>query len=210
MSQLRRLVLVRHGEPEGAAGERLVGSGDPALSAAGRVEMQRARAALAGQVVDLVVTTPLRRAFQSAAVLTGGAPVRLEPDLREIHFGRWEGRDRAQIEAADPVLYKQWRELAPDFEFPGGEPRAAFRARVQRGLDRVLHTRAAIGGLVVAHKGVIRVILETLTSEAPERDWPRFGEAVILTRNDDGTWKRGGHSSNPPGVETAAPVAVAR
>ncbi len=211
MSQLRRLVLVRHGEPEGAAGERLVGSGDPALSAAGREEMHRARAALAGQVVDLVVTSPLRRAFQSAAVLTGGAMVRLEPDFREIHFGRWEGRERAQIEAADPILYKQWRELAPDFEYPGGEPRAAFKARVQRGLDRVLHTRAAIGGLLVIHKGVIRAIVEALTGEAPpDRDRPHFGDALILSRGDDGAWKRGGHSSNPPGIETAAPVAVAR
>ena len=208
MSQLRRLVLVRHGEPEGAAGERLVGSGDPALSAAGRSEMLRTRAALVGQVVDLVVTTPLRRAFQSAAVLTGGATVRLEPDLREIHFGRWEGRERAQIEAADPILYKQWRDLAPDFEFPGGEPRAAFRARVQRGLDRVLHTRAAIGALVVVHKGVIRVIVDLLTGSQLDRDQPAFGEVVILTRNNSGSWERGAHSSNPPNIPVAAPVAV--
>ena len=210
MSQLRRLVLVRHGESEGSAGERLVGSGDPALSPAGRDQMRRARAALAAQVVDLVVTSPLRRAFQSATVLMGGAQLRLEPDFREIHFGRWEGRERAQIEAADPILYKQWRELAPDFEFPGGEPRALFKARVLRGLDRVLHTRAAIGALVVVHKGVIRVIVDTLTGSQLDRDDPVFGEAVILTRNSDGTWKRGAHSSNPPGIEVAAPVAVAR
>ena len=211
MSQLRRLVLVRHGEPEGASGERLVGSGDPTLSAAGRQQMHRARAALAGQVVDLVVASPLRRAFQSAAVLTGGAPVRLEPDFREIHFGRWEGRERAQIEAGDPILYKQWRELAPDFEFPGGEPRALFKARVQRGLDRVLHTHAAIGALVVAHKGVIRVITESLTgSKLEDRDAPHFGDAVILTRGNDGSWRRGAHSSNPPNIPLAAPVAVAR
>jgi broad specificity phosphatase PhoE len=210
MSQLRRLVLVRHGEPEGASGERLVGSGDPALSAAGREQMRRARAALSSQVVDLVVASPLRRAFQSAAVLTGGAQVRLEPDFREIHFGRWEGRDRAQIEAGDPVLYKQWRDLAPDFEFPGGEPRAVFKARVQRGLDRVLHTSAVIGALLVIHKGVIRTIIESLTGELPERDHPGFGEAVILSRSGAGAWKRGAHSSNPPNIEIAAPVTVAR
>ena len=209
-SPLRRLVLVRHGETDGNSSQRLIGSGDPSLSAEGREQMQRTRAALAGQVVDLVVASPARRAFQSAAVLTGGATVRLEPDFREIHFGRWEGRERAQIEAADPILYKQWRELAPDFEFPGGEPRALFKARVLRGLDRVLHTRAAIGALVVVHKGVIRVIVDTLTGSQLDRDDPVFGEAVILTRNSDGTWKRGAHSSNPPGIEVAAPVAVAR
>jgi broad specificity phosphatase PhoE len=211
MTQLRRLVLVRHGEPEGAAGERLVGSGDPVLSAAGREQLRQARAALASQVVDLVVASPLRRAFQSATLLTGGAPIRLEPDFREIHFGRWEGRDRAQIEAADPALYKQWRDLSPDFEFPGGEPRAVFKARIQRGLDRVLHTRAVIGALLVIHKGVIRTIVDTLTGSAlPDRDAPAFGEIVILSRSDAGAWKRGAHSSNPPNIGFAAPVTVAR
>jgi alpha-ribazole phosphatase len=209
MSSLRRLVLVRHGDTDAHSGERLIGSGDPSLSARGRDEMRRARAALAGQVVDLVVTSPARRAFQSAAVLTGGAPLRLEPDFREIHFGRWEGRSLAEIQSADPVLFQQWRDLAPGFEYPGGEVRAAFRTRVQRGLDRVLATHA-IGALLVVHKGVIRAIVESLGGEAPERDRPGFGEAIVMTRGSDGNWRVGGHSSNPPGVPLAAPVAVAR
>ena len=209
MSSLRRLVLVRHGETVGNSGARLVGSGDPSLSAEGRDQMHRARAALAGQVVDLVVSSPARRAFQSAMVLTGGASIRLEPDFREIHFGRWEGRSLAEIESADPVLFQQWRELPPDFEYPGGELRAAFRARVQRGLDRVLASRA-MGALLVVHKGVIRAIVESLTGALPEREHPGLGEAIVVTRARDGRWVPGGHSSNPPGVPLAAPVAVTR
>ena len=209
MSSLRRLVLVRHGETDAHSGERLIGSGDPSLSTLGRDQMQHARAALAGQVVDLVVSSPARRAFQSAAVLTGGAPLRLEPDFREIHFGRWEGRSLAEIESADPVLFQQWRDLAPDFEYPGGEPRAAFRTRVQRGLDRLLATNAT-GALLVVHKGVIRAIVESLGGELPEREHPALGEAIMVTRGNDGRWRVGGHSSNPPGVPLAAPIAVAR
>jgi broad specificity phosphatase PhoE len=209
MSSLRRLVLVRHGDTDAHSGERLIGSGDPSLSASGRDEMRRARAALAGQVVDLVVSSPARRAFQSAAVLTGGAPLRLEPDFREIHFGRWEGRSLAEIQSADPVLFQQWRDLTPDFEYPGGELRAAFRARVQRGLDRVLAANA-IGALLVVHKGVIRAIVDSLTSQPPERKHPALGEVIVVTRRSDGGWRVGSHSSNPPGVPLAAPIAVAR
>jgi broad specificity phosphatase PhoE len=208
MSSLRRLVLVRHGETEGGSGERLIGSGDPALSAVGRDQMHRARAALAGQVVDLVVASPTRRAIESATVLTGGAPVRLEADFREIHFGRWEGRSLVEIERGDPVLFQHWRDLAPDFEYPGGEVRASFRARVQRGLDRVLAS-PAMGALLVVHKGVIRAIVETLASERPDRDRPALGEAIVLTRSRDGHWLFGGHSSNPSGVQVPAPVQLA-
>ena len=83
------------------------------------------------------------------------------------------------------MLFQQWRELAPDFEYPGGELRAAFRARVQRGLDRVLATNA-IGALLVVHKGVIRAIVESLTGQLPEREHPGLGEAIVLTRGTTG------------------------
>ena len=209
MTSLRRLVLVRHGETVANSGERLIGSGDPSLSAHGREQLHRARAVLAGQVVDLVVSSPARRAFQAATVLTGGASIRLEPDLREIHFGRWEGRSLGEIESADPILFEQWRSLAPDFEYPGGELRAAFRTRVQRGLDRVLATNS-IGALLVVHKGVIRVIVEKLTGQLPAREHPGLGQAIMVTRAHGGDWTLGGHSSNPTSVPLAAPVSIAR
>lgn len=205
-SPLRRLVLVRHGETDGNSGQRLIGSGDPSLSAEGREQLQRTRAALAGQVVDLVVASPARRAFQSAAVLTGGATTRLEPDFREIHFGRWEGRSVAEIEAADPVLFQQWRDPDSGFEYPGGELRAAFRARVQRGLERTFASGAS-GALVVAHRGVIREIVRALTGALPAPEVPALGEAIVLTREGD-RWITGVRSSNPPGMPTAAPVEV--
>jgi broad specificity phosphatase PhoE len=205
---MRRLVLVRHGESEGNSSDRLIGSGDPAVSAEGRRQMLAARAALAGEVIDLVVASPARRAWQSAQVLTGGAPLRLEHDFREIHFGRWEGRSVAEIEAADPVRFEQWRALAPEFEYPGGELRAEFRARVERGLERLLASGAS-SALVVAHKGVVRAVVEKLTGLALERARPRLGEVVVLTRQPDGSWIPGRRSSNPPALEADARAAFA-
>ena len=202
---LRRLVLVRHGESEGNSRERLIGSGDPPLAVEGRDQMRAARAQLAGQVIDVVVASPARRSWQSAQVLTGGAPLRLESDFREIHFGRWEGKRVDALASSDPALYQQWREGAPGFEYPGGELRAQFRARVERGLAR-LDESGANSALVVVHKGVIRTIVERLVGTPVEdRDRPGLGESLLLTRVGD-AWLLGGRSSNPPGVDTPAPT----
>lgn len=204
MARLRRLVLVRHGETDGHSSVRFHGSTDVDLSEEGRAQMRRV-AGTHPEGADLVVASPLRRSWRAAALAGGGRPVRLEADFREIHFGRWEGLSREEIQARDPVLFEDWQKRAPGFEFPGGEPREAFRERVQRGLDRLL-AEDARDALLVLHKGVIRVIVETLTGEAPSADEPAIGGSIVVTRRPDGRWFRGQHSSNPAGVETPDPV----
>jgi len=204
MTGLRRIVLVRHGESVGNSAQRLIGSGDPALAPEGIEQMRRARAQLVGQVIDVVVASPARRAWQSAEILTGGVPARLEADFREIDFGRWEGRTLSELEASDPVAFRQWRDGVPEFEYPGGEPRAHFRTRVARGLDRLLGAPAR-GALVVAHKGVVRAIVAKLTGAAlADRERPELGAVLSATRRPDGRWTLGVRSSNPPGVADPA------
>lgn len=195
MSRLRRLVLVRHGESTGNSRERLIGSGDPELSEEGARQVRALGRTLGGQVLDLVVASPKRRAWQAARLIADGQPVRLEHALREIDFGRWEGKTLAEVEASDPTRFKAWREAVSSFEYPGGEPRQAFRDRVAEGLARI-EASGATAAVVVTHKGVIRTLVEQLTGEAIDRDRPGLGEAVILTRVDGG-WIVGQRSSDP-------------
>lgn len=199
MSNLRRIVLVRHGETEGNSSVRFHGSSDVALSDEGRAQMRHAARGLRDEPFDLVVSSPLRRAWESAAIAAGGAGVRLEPDFREIHFGRWEGMTAQEIEASDPVLYKDWTTRAEGFEYPSGELRASFRERVQRGLER-LESDSARNALVVAHKGVIRAIVERLLGEPLPDDEPPLAGSVSLTRQPDGRWLAGRRSSDPAGL----------
>ena len=203
MSTLRRLILVRHGETEGESSTRYHGSADVELSPHGVAEMMGVRRALAREPFDLVVASPLRRAWKAAWIIGDARPVRLESGLREIHFGRWEGLTAAEIEASDPVLFHDWRSGAASFEYPSGEPRAAFRGRVECALTGLLaaHANAAV---VVAHKGVIRTIVEVLTGEKLEREEPPLAGIIELTRTPDGKWFHGRRSSNPPGLEEAA------
>ena len=196
MSALRRLVLIRHGETDGESSVRFHGAGDVALSPTGAAQMRRVTAALGPERFDRVVASPLRRSWQSAWIAGRGLPVSLESDFREVHFGRWEGLTREEIQGSDPVLYADWQSGAAGFEYPGGEARAAFRDRVGRGLERLLGCDAR-SALVVVHKGVIRAIAERLTGEAPPRDEPPLGGAIELTRDGHGSWFRGRHTSNP-------------
>jgi broad specificity phosphatase PhoE len=201
MNPLRRIVLLRHGETVGNSRERFHGSGDVALSDEGRAQVRAAGRRLATEVFEVVAASPLRRAWQSAVLLSGGAPVLLVPEFREIDFGRWEGLTAAEIEAQDPVLYRAWREGAADFEFPGGERRAAFRERVGKGLATIANTGAE-NALVAAHRGVIRAIGNHLLG-VPLAAPPELGEIVSFTRDGE-RWFLGRRSSNPPGLGAAA------
>ncbi len=203
MSKLRRVVLLRHGDTVGESRTRFHGSNDVALSDEGRAQIRTAAHALRREVFDLAIASPLRRAWESAVIATGGAPVRLEPDFCEIDFGRWEGMTAEEIEASDPVLYRDWQAKLPGFEFPAGELRAAFRERVLRGYARLAEGGAA-SALVVAHKGVIRTIAEHLLGGPLEEGTPELAHGIGCSRNPDGSWHLGRRSSNPESLGDAA------
>ncbi len=200
---MRRIVLLRHGETTGNSASRYHGSSDLDLSPEGREQMRLAAPKLRWERFDVVATSPLRRAWRSAWIVSEGRPVRLVREFREIHFGRWEGLSREEIQASDPVLFEDWRSGAPGFEYPGGERRADFRARVERGLVQIAQS-GGHSALVVGHKGVIRTVCELLTGAKLPAEEPGLGHFVELTREPNGSWFAGRRSSNPAGLEGAA------
>ncbi len=199
---LRRLLLVRHGETLGRSSERFHGRTDVALAPEGAEQMLRARALLRRESFDLVAASPLRRSFEAARALMPGAPIWLASEFREIDFGRWEGLTKQEIGERDPVLFRDWQARAPGFEFPGGERRSDFQARVMRGFA-LLEASGATGVLAVLHKGVIRTLAERLTGEVLPADEPALGAAVGLYRAGE-RWQLGRRGSDPAGFENLA------
>ena len=132
MSGLRRIVLIRHGETVGNSAERFHGSSDLALSAEGREQMRARGGALATEVFDLVVASTLRRSWEAAQIVSGGAPIRLEHEFREIHFGRWEGLTKSEIEASDPVALPRLARARGRLRVPGRRAARARSARASR------------------------------------------------------------------------------
>lgn len=154
-----RLVLIRHGEPEGWVRGRCYGDLDPGLSSTGREQVQRARRWLQGQPVAAVYSSPRRRALESADVLTGSGHILEDDRLREISFGEFEGLTYDEIADRFPDTYDAWMRRPTAMSFPGGE---SFTAMTRRVREALTHLRRAHAGQVIAlvsHGGVNRIAL---------------------------------------------------
>ncbi len=152
--------LLRHGEPEG--GNCYRGTIDDPLSLCGWAQL---RAVVSGQQPwDVIVSSPLRRCADFARQLAGELELALdlEPGLREMSFGEWEGRTVAEIMAADPqALQRFWRDPV-SHPPPDGEQLTACAARVTAAWSTLLQRHAGRHVLLVAHGGTIRLVLRDL------------------------------------------------
>ena len=159
------VLLVRHGESAPARpGEPfpLVGGhGDPPLAPEGRWQAERLGERLAGERIDALYVTTLRRTHETAAPLAaavGLTPV-VEPDLREVFLGEWEGgRYRQKVAERDPVAVRSFAEQEWG-HIPGAESNAELTARVVPALQRIADAHADQRVVVVVHGGVIGSLL---------------------------------------------------
>ena len=188
--RLTRFILVRHGETVGQSSIRYYGATDVPLSDLGRVQAREARGRIPGETFEAVWSSSLCRAWESARIIAPRHSVRIESDFREIDFGRWEGLTRDEIERTDPALFADWQAQTPGFEFPKGETRADFRRRIERGLSR-LRASETQSVLVVAHKGVVRTLLELVTGQTLEAGMPKLGGVIHASCNAAGVWSTG-------------------
>ncbi|MGB3549099.1 MAG: histidine phosphatase family protein [Candidatus Binatus sp.] len=176
-----RLILVRHGETEGESSIRYHGRTDVALSELGRAQMRLAGRAIGahregGGNFAHIFSSPLVRASEGARIVAGdSAPLITIDEFAEVHFGLFEGLTADEIRERYPDEFARWNNdrLAPGYTYPAGESRAGFADRVERGLERMLALwtpRAdsqADDALLIAHRGVIRAIVQKLTSQEP-------------------------------------------
>jgi probable phosphoglycerate mutase len=163
------LLLVRHGESAPALpGQPFAlcdGHGDPELDPVGVEQAERVGQRLAIERVDAIYVTTLRRTHETAAPLAqrlGMTPI-IEPDLREVFLGEWEGGAlRMKAAAADPIFEEIFRKERWDV-IPGAEPLDDFEARTQRGLQRIVAAHPDGRVVVVVHGGVIGQLLHHVT-----------------------------------------------
>ena len=180
---MRTLVLVRHGETVGNSSIRYYGRTDLELSELGRGQMRAAgrwlRRRFGTPGFAAVIASPLRRAAEGGAIIAGAdRPLCKIDEFVEVDFGRFEGLTAEEIELRFPADFARWNRdrFDPKFAYPGGESRVDFVRRVERGIRRTLEIIDAAPGLddgaalVVAHRGVIRVIAQRLAGITPVID----------------------------------------
>ncbi len=155
------ILLLRHGQTDwNREPARCMGWAEVGINETGRAQARECARALEGRGIELVVTSHLQRARETAAVvrdeLGGTLPVVADPRLAEAHCGDWEQRLFRDIAEEDPEDWTRYREHPESFRFPGGESLADQERRVLAALRDV--ARDGRRTLVVTHGGSIRLV----------------------------------------------------
>jgi broad specificity phosphatase PhoE len=201
-----RLIIVRHAQTVWNASGRIQGQADPPLSEGGRTQCQAVADRLAAVSIQAIFSSDLVRARETAAAIAlrhPGLEARLDPDLREINLGQWEGADRKSLKRNWPDLYAIWS-VRPSWDLvPGGEGAAPFKARSIGAVGRAAAAVAADQTVaVVTHIGVVRTLLSTMVgADASELRWPwaidNTGITTVDGSPDTSLW-------NTPALEIVA------
>ncbi len=161
---MTRFVLLRHGQTAWNLERKNQGKEDIPLDDVGRRQGEQALVALADYPFDVVWSSPLRRAAETAervAAATGQA-VRVDERLVERSYGEWEGRTPEEIGAP----YEAYRRDRVLFRPPGGETGIEVFCRCVS----FLHDAIAEGPqshLVVSHGGTIAFLTAALLHGSP-------------------------------------------
>jgi glucosyl-3-phosphoglycerate phosphatase len=180
--RVRRLVMLRHGQTEFNAGSRMQGQLDTDLSELGRAQAVAAAEVLAKRQPLLIVSSDLRRAFDTAVSLgeRSGVEVDIDTRLRETHLGDWQGLTHTEVDAAAPGARLAWRDDAR-WAPHGGESRVDVAERSLPLVAELVDTQTEWGAddadrplVLVAHGGLIAALTAVLLG-IPVDDWPILG-----------------------------------
>ena len=196
-----RLLLLRHGETPLSVQRRFSGRGDPELTERGIAQARAAAVRLSAYDVTAVVSSPLRRAAQTAQAVADavGVEVSVDDGLAETDFGDWEGHTFAEIQRDWPAQMSAWL-ASPDVGPPGGESFTATFARVRAARDKLMAGYPGGTVVVVSHVTPIKTLLMDALDAPPtalyrihldpaslsSTEWWADGQAVVRMVNDTG------------------------
>lgn len=167
---MSRLLLVRHGNTRSNSAERFWGHTDVALSADGVKQAEQLRNRLANEKIGFAYASDLCRASLTAEIIAG--PHQLEvvvcTELHEVNFGKVEGLNFKEISEQYPALAADWSTRDMNFRFPDGESIGDLNQRVSRFLPRLEKHAPEDTLLIVAHSGVLRLLICHLLEIAPQ------------------------------------------
>jgi probable phosphoglycerate mutase len=194
-----RLILWRHGRTTFNATGRVQGQLDVELDEVGLAQAAESAVRVAQRQPTHIVSSDLQRASQTAAALAEltGLPVRLDPRLRERHFGPWQGLSGAELRERYPEEYGRWS--TEEITNPEIETIDDMAKRVAAGLRDALEQASEDAVVVVAtHGGSARVGSGSLL-RWPQSVWRTLGglhncHRTELVHSVTRGWQLDGHN----------------
>lgn len=172
--------MVRHGQTAGNRDNRFIGITDLALTELG-LQQAVAVAPLVDRFdPDVVVSSPLQRAKDTAAAAVGNRPVTIDPALREVDFGTWEGRTFDEVAAFDPDGFAAFDAGVAITGFPSGDSVVS----VADAAANAIRSHAATRLLVFSHATTIRLVWCALLG------LPISSYRSLVERPANGSWSQ--------------------
>jgi broad specificity phosphatase PhoE len=158
------IILCRHGQTDWNSQGRYQGRTDVPLNARGREQACELARQLSDMRVDVVYSSTLERAYDTALAIARvhGLDVRRDPRLDEIDQGSWEGLRRDEIALRHPAVLAAWEDHPIDLRLPGGETLEEVRLRVRDALDDMMLLHGGKVICLVAHSVSMAVVKHEL------------------------------------------------
>jgi broad specificity phosphatase PhoE len=178
-----RLILIRRGQTDWNLAGRYQGQSDLPLNQHGREQALQIARSLDGTGLSAIYASDLARARDTAQILAraAGLKVQLDPWLREINQGEWEGMLFAEIQARYPQELKRRRESPLDFAPPGGETVQEVRERVLSAVPELVHRHPDQTLAIVSHGLALAIVRAHYENHPIEQVWeliPGNGETI--------------------------------
>lgn len=169
---MKNIFLIRHGQSEYNAKKIIQGHIDTALTPLGFVQARLAGEALKKHNIQKIISSDLRRAYQTATVIGDvlDLPVEVDERIREMHFGEWEGRTYEHIYANNFEDFKNWLKSPVACPLPSQEDINEFTDRLNSFLNYILNLQEK-NIAVVGHGGSIQGIICLACNIGIENIW---------------------------------------
>ncbi len=160
-------ILIRHGQTAENIAGRLQGHLDSELDNTGIRQAHAAAERLAGEHFDVIYSSDLKRAFETAGIIAARHELEAIPlkELREWHLGELEGRFTSELWQEYPQIMDCFLHEHEDEAVPGGESFARFNCRVADLLDKLAEKHAGQRVVLVTHGGVMRAVFRHIAGQ---------------------------------------------
>lgn len=187
-----KFFIIRHGQSIGNAWNRYLGHTDLGLSELGHVQAKETAEALAEQKIDLIYSSDLKRAHETAIpnAKIRGIDIIDSKELREMYVGDWEGRAVSDLKK---LYYKEfvldWLGDFGNFTFPNGENVLHAADRFYNEVKRIADLNPGKTIMITSHAAIIRAFWCKISGVAPDdmaKAFPFPGNASYSTLSYDG------------------------
>jgi alpha-ribazole phosphatase len=162
MNRVNRVYLVRHGQVYGYENFPVCGHTDVDLTEVGIIQSEHLADKLRLTDIKAIYSSDLKRSVIGARIIARhhDVPLHVMPELREMHFGDWEGLSLSEVRQRFPEELDKRKADVLNYRIPGnGESIAELSERITACFRKILEQQAGSDFLIVGHGAVNRIIL---------------------------------------------------